>query len=271
MADPRECVRDRHASDRDPLRAPEWFKPLFAELDRRGLPYEKLDATRLVFDPDDRSRPLAGRQPHEPVRLDAWARAARSSTRSTTSRTSTGSARPFSTGCAPTSWSSRRRGRPRCSPSSVSPIRARGSWPTRPRVAAAASELRVPRPREAEHRRQRRRHHRVPVARRARRSELRPGPRRHAARPGAAACGRGRDRSHRDPRRRVPLRDPDPAPARQLQPLPGRLLRAARSGGRCLRTRAADRGVRAAGGGGRGTRSGSPGRAASTSAGSSIS
>ena len=33
---------------------PEWFKPLFAELDRRGLPYEKLDATRLVFDPDDR-------------------------------------------------------------------------------------------------------------------------------------------------------------------------------------------------------------------------
>lgn len=33
---------------------PEWFKPLFAELDRRGLPYEKLDATRLAFDPDDR-------------------------------------------------------------------------------------------------------------------------------------------------------------------------------------------------------------------------
>lgn len=33
---------------------PEWFKPLFAELDRRELPYEKLDATRLVFDPDDR-------------------------------------------------------------------------------------------------------------------------------------------------------------------------------------------------------------------------
>lgn len=33
---------------------PEWFKPLFAELDRRGLPYERRDATRLVFDPDDR-------------------------------------------------------------------------------------------------------------------------------------------------------------------------------------------------------------------------
>lgn len=33
---------------------PEWFRPLFAELDRRGLPYEPLDATRLAFDPDDR-------------------------------------------------------------------------------------------------------------------------------------------------------------------------------------------------------------------------
>src|SRR6185436_156024 len=28
---------------------PEWFKPLFAELDRRGLAYERLDAARLVF------------------------------------------------------------------------------------------------------------------------------------------------------------------------------------------------------------------------------
>jgi hypothetical protein len=30
---------------------PEWFKPLFAELDRRGLRYVQLDATRLTFDP----------------------------------------------------------------------------------------------------------------------------------------------------------------------------------------------------------------------------
>jgi len=28
---------------------PEWFKPLFAELDRRGLAYERLDAARLLF------------------------------------------------------------------------------------------------------------------------------------------------------------------------------------------------------------------------------
>jgi hypothetical protein len=30
---------------------PEWFKPLFAELERRGIPYEPLDAGRIVFDP----------------------------------------------------------------------------------------------------------------------------------------------------------------------------------------------------------------------------
>lgn len=30
---------------------PDWFKPLFAELDRRGLPYEKIDAAHHLFDP----------------------------------------------------------------------------------------------------------------------------------------------------------------------------------------------------------------------------
>jgi len=30
---------------------PEWFKPLFAELDRRGLRYLEVDANRLTFDP----------------------------------------------------------------------------------------------------------------------------------------------------------------------------------------------------------------------------
>jgi biotin carboxylase len=29
---------------------PEWFRPLFAELDRRGLPYERLDAARHRYD-----------------------------------------------------------------------------------------------------------------------------------------------------------------------------------------------------------------------------
>ncbi|MET4106581.1 hypothetical protein [Hymenobacter sp. UYP22] len=32
---------------------PEWFKPLFAELDRRGLPYEKIDAAHHLFDPSE--------------------------------------------------------------------------------------------------------------------------------------------------------------------------------------------------------------------------
>ena len=30
---------------------PDWFRPLFAELDRRGVPYVRLDASRHVFDP----------------------------------------------------------------------------------------------------------------------------------------------------------------------------------------------------------------------------
>src|SRR4051812_27390284 len=30
---------------------PDWFKPLFAELDKRGIPYAKLDARQHMFDP----------------------------------------------------------------------------------------------------------------------------------------------------------------------------------------------------------------------------
>ena len=32
---------------------PEWFKPLFAELERRGAAYEAIDATAFSFDPDE--------------------------------------------------------------------------------------------------------------------------------------------------------------------------------------------------------------------------
>src|ERR1043165_2024699 len=32
---------------------PEWFRPLFAELDRRGVPYFTIDAARHRFDPSD--------------------------------------------------------------------------------------------------------------------------------------------------------------------------------------------------------------------------
>lgn len=36
---------------------PDWFRPLFAELDRRGIPYERLDAAAHVFDPSEREVP----------------------------------------------------------------------------------------------------------------------------------------------------------------------------------------------------------------------
>lgn len=36
---------------------PEWFRPLFAEFDRRGIRYERILATELNFDPSDRALP----------------------------------------------------------------------------------------------------------------------------------------------------------------------------------------------------------------------
>jgi len=38
---------------------PEWFKPLFAELARRGVPYVALHAAEHVFDPDERHSPFS--------------------------------------------------------------------------------------------------------------------------------------------------------------------------------------------------------------------
>lgn len=38
---------------------PEWFQPLFAELDRRGIRYERLHAARHVFDPSEREVPYS--------------------------------------------------------------------------------------------------------------------------------------------------------------------------------------------------------------------
>ena len=36
---------------------PDWFRPLFAELERRGMVYERLDAAAHVFDPDETDSP----------------------------------------------------------------------------------------------------------------------------------------------------------------------------------------------------------------------
>jgi hypothetical protein len=38
---------------------PHWFGPLFAELDRRGLPYRRVDAASHAFDPAERSAPYS--------------------------------------------------------------------------------------------------------------------------------------------------------------------------------------------------------------------
>ena len=38
---------------------PDWFRPLFAELDRRAFPYVTLDATQHVYDPSENEHPYA--------------------------------------------------------------------------------------------------------------------------------------------------------------------------------------------------------------------
>jgi len=38
---------------------PDWFRPLFAELDRRAFPYVKLDATQHAYDPSENKSPYA--------------------------------------------------------------------------------------------------------------------------------------------------------------------------------------------------------------------
>ena len=38
---------------------PDWFRPLFAELDRRGLPYVRLDAASHSYDPAERTAPYS--------------------------------------------------------------------------------------------------------------------------------------------------------------------------------------------------------------------
>lgn len=38
---------------------PDWFRPLFAELDRRGVPYERLDAAAHTWDPAESASPYA--------------------------------------------------------------------------------------------------------------------------------------------------------------------------------------------------------------------
>ncbi len=38
---------------------PDWFKPLFAELDRREIPYARLDASSHSYDPSESQSPYS--------------------------------------------------------------------------------------------------------------------------------------------------------------------------------------------------------------------
>ena len=55
---------------------PDWFRPLFAELERRGIPYVRLDAAAHRYDPPSGESPVLARvQPREPVGVPARPRA----------------------------------------------------------------------------------------------------------------------------------------------------------------------------------------------------
>ena len=38
---------------------PDWFKPLFTELDRRKIPYVRVDAASHTYDPSERKSPYS--------------------------------------------------------------------------------------------------------------------------------------------------------------------------------------------------------------------
>ena len=42
---------------------PDWFRPLFAELDRRSVPYERLDAAAHTYDPSETAVPWSLARP----------------------------------------------------------------------------------------------------------------------------------------------------------------------------------------------------------------
>lgn len=46
-------------ADRILYEHPQWFEPLFAELDRRAVGYEQLHARELVFDPGEPESPYS--------------------------------------------------------------------------------------------------------------------------------------------------------------------------------------------------------------------
>ena len=221
---------------------PEWFKPLFASLERRGL----------AWLPDRRRRAGVGShappwlrpagQPHEPVGVDARPCACH----------------PIHAGLSPLRRALGHPHRQRAGRLAARDLQVRAAGSVRtarcalsPRAghqppvtgSGGGGRLAVPDRREAQHRRQRSGHPAIRCARRA--------PARGRGRHGGAGDGRhragagvsaGRGRPHhpaRNPAARAALRHPDhPAQGPRLQPVPGRHL----PGRRTIRSPSAVRG-----------------------------
>ena len=211
---------------------PDWFKPLFAELDRRAA------AVRAARRRGARLRSVGGRRARTRSSSTARARrricaatASRRSTRCTGCATSSASAFRSSTARRSTHSSSRRRSQLEILleelGTAVSASRARSTtrrWRRRPRDG-----LRYPGAREGEHRRQRR-GHRSLRDRGARsqgaiaRGEVELGIDGVALVQESAPLRDGHIVSRRDAGRQVPLRHQGVSGGRLVRPLPGRRL-----------------------------------------------
>ena len=212
---------------------PDWFRPLFAELDRRGTPYARVDAASHRFDPADASVPFAlvfnRMSPSAYLRGHANA-LFYTLTVPAPPRTPRRARRQRA--AAPSTTRRRRRCSSRSSPRSACRSHARASSTTRARCARRRASCASPSsssrtsaaaaPASSASTRR-------TTLRRARRGAGRVRHRRHGARAGVHPGARRPHRPRRDARRHVPLRDQGLHHRRDLQPVPGGHLRRERA------------------------------------------
>ena len=238
---------------------PDWFRPLFAELDRRGLAYVRLDPRAHSYDPgaDDAPYSLLFNRMSPSAYLRGgvqgdflhprFSRPSRTARRAGRQRPA-GVHRGNVQGAAADAAGIAR---------PALPAGARHQPPVESGVRGGGAAL--PDRGQGQRRRQRRRHRPLRPARRPR-PRRRRGPsqfRRRSYRPGAGIHPGPRRLHHsrRDARRQVPLRHQGPHDRRHLQPLPRRHLpaqRRRRAATHCLPHRRSEKrpesgGVRAAG------------------------
>jgi hypothetical protein len=207
---------------------PDWFRPLFAELDRRGIEYVKIDANAHTYDPADTRIPYS--LVFNRASPSAYLRSEAESTYFTLDWLRYLERRGVEVvnGSAPYSMEISKA-------LQLDILQELGLPYPRARVinsgsvaAVAARGLRVPGRRQSERRRKRRRHHAVRLASRARARVKKwlcsTGSRSHRARAGIRPLRRWPHHSSRDTRREVFVRNKRLPGRRLIQSLPRRRM-----------------------------------------------